>query len=69
MRRKAEELANRLREREKSIEDARNVISLPPIVQGGILVIPKGMLAAQTDGTSVGQGPYEGCDQCHDDAE
>ena len=55
MRRKAEELANRLREREKAIEDARNVISLPPIVQGGILVIPKGMLAARADGTSVGQ--------------
>ena len=39
--------------------NARNVISLPPIVQGGILVIPKGMLAAQADGTSVAEEPKD----------
>lgn len=46
MRRKADELSARLKRREAEIEDARNVVSLPPSVKGGILVIPAGLLDA-----------------------
>ena len=49
----AEELSNRLRKREAELERMRNVVSKTPNVQGGILVIPQGLLNKVT-----GAGPF-----------
>ena len=43
-RRKAEELTARLYERKKELESMRNVVSKTPVVIGGALVIPQGLL-------------------------
>ena len=44
MRRKVDELKSRLNSRQAEIADSKNLVSLSPIVQGGILVIPQGLL-------------------------
>ena len=44
MRRKVDELKSRLDTRRSEIADARNLVSLAPVVQGGILVIPQGLV-------------------------
>ncbi len=43
-RRKAEELTARLHERKKELEAMRNVVSKTPVVIGGALIIPQGLL-------------------------
>lgn len=44
LRRRAEELAARLQERERQLTAQRNIVSAPPVVRGGALVIPLGLL-------------------------
>jgi SNF2 family DNA or RNA helicase len=44
-RRKAEELTARLAQRERELEGMRNVVSSTPVIIGGALVIPQGLLA------------------------
>jgi len=44
-RRRAEELTERLDRRRKELEAQRNVISNTPVIVGGVLVIPQGLLA------------------------
>lgn len=43
--RRAEELTARLEQRERELEAMRNVVSSTPVVLGGALVIPRGLLA------------------------
>ena len=43
--RRAEELTARLEQRKKELESMRNVVSSTPVVIGGALIIPKGLLA------------------------
>lgn len=45
LRRRAEELAARLRSRERELEEMRHVVSATPVIVGGALVIPAGLLA------------------------
>jgi hypothetical protein len=45
LRKRAEELAARLDAREREIESQRHIVSATPIVRGGALVIPMGLLA------------------------
>lgn len=45
LRRRAEELAARLQSREKELEDMRHIVSATPVIVGGALVIPAGLLA------------------------
>ncbi len=56
-RRKAEELTARLEQRTKELTEMRNVISSTPVVVGGALVIPKGLLDARTGATSFAISP------------
>lgn len=44
-RRKAEELTARLQQRERELEAMKNVVSSTPVVMGGALIIPQGLLA------------------------
>ncbi len=44
-RRKAEELTARLQQRERELESMKNIVSSTPVVIGGALVIPQGLLA------------------------
>lgn len=44
-RRKAEELTARLQQRERELETMKNIVSSTPVVIGGALVIPQGLLA------------------------
>jgi len=44
-RRKAEELAARLDQRTKELNDMKNIVSSTPVVIGGALVIPQGLLS------------------------
>lgn len=52
MRRKVDELKSRLNTRQQEIADEKNLVSLAPAVQGGILVIPQG-LVDKTRGASA----------------
>jgi superfamily II DNA or RNA helicase len=45
LRKRAEELAARLQVRERQIETQRHIVSATPVVRGGALVIPAGLLA------------------------
>lgn len=45
-RRRAEELTARLEQRKKELETMKNVVSSTPVVIGGALVIPQGLLAS-----------------------
>ncbi|MEB4591700.1 helicase-related protein [Candidatus Thiothrix sp. Deng01] len=44
-RRRAEELTARLEQRERELEAMKNVVSSTPVVMGGALIIPQGLLA------------------------
>ena len=44
LRRRAEELAARLQSREKELEDMRHIVSSTPVIMGGALVVPAGLL-------------------------
>ncbi len=48
-----EALSERLKAREEELEQMRHVVSKPPVVLGGILVIPQGLLNRET-----GQGAF-----------
>lgn len=50
MRRKVDELKTRLASRQNEIADEKNLVSLAPVVQGGILVIPQGLIDASDPG-------------------
>ena len=50
MRRKVDELKTRLASRQTEIADEKNLVSLAPVVQGGILVIPQGLIDASDPG-------------------
>jgi superfamily II DNA or RNA helicase len=50
--RRAEDLADRLKRRLELLEKERFISSQPPRVRGGMLVIPKGLLAAQASSTA-----------------
>jgi len=50
-RRRAEELRARLQQRERELAAMRNVVSSPPVVVGGALVIPAGLLAGRRGAT------------------
>ncbi len=52
-RRRAEELTARLREREIELESRRHVISSTPLIIGGALIIPQGLLDARLGGGST----------------
>jgi SNF2 family DNA or RNA helicase len=45
LRRRAEELAARLQSREKELDDMRHIVSATPVIVGGALVVPAGLLA------------------------
>ncbi len=45
LRRRAEELAARLQSREKELESMRHVVSVTPVIVGGALIVPAGLLA------------------------
>ncbi|MCY1281575.1 RNA polymerase-associated protein RapA [compost metagenome] len=51
-RRTAEELTARLQQREKELEAMRSVVSSTPVVIGGALVIPRGLLAQRKGETT-----------------
>lgn len=56
-RRIVDTMSARLTLRKKELEAMRNVMSLPPVVTGGVLVVPAGLLArckGQEDGNAVG---------------
>jgi len=55
MRRKLDELRARLSERERKLTDEKHVVSEAPVVQGGIIVIPKGLLDRVENGVSPAQ--------------
>ena len=59
-RRRAEDLAERLRRRQAQLEEERFITSQPPRVRGGMVVIPRGLLkkhrAAPVSETTVPQG-------------
>ena len=44
LRRRAEELAARLQSREKELDDMRHIVSTTPVIMGGALVVPAGLL-------------------------
>jgi len=46
-RRRADELQDRLRRRMEELEQERQVAAIPPIVVGGALIVPAGLLAAK----------------------
>ena len=50
--RKAEELEARLEQRTKELTDMRNIVSSTPVVVGGALVIPQGLLAQRKGETT-----------------
>jgi superfamily II DNA or RNA helicase len=52
LRRRAEELAARLQTRERELEDLRHIISATPLIIGGALVIPAGLLAKLRGGNA-----------------
>jgi len=45
LRRRADELAARLQTRERELQDMRNIVSSTPVIIGGALIIPAGLLA------------------------
>jgi len=49
---KAEDLSDRLQRRLRELEQERQISALPPVVKGGALVIPKGLLANLMDDRS-----------------
>ena len=55
MRRRMDDLQNRLNQRTKAIQDQRQVVSCPPVVKGGILVIPQGLVDQKTGATHPAQ--------------
>lgn len=64
---KAEELSDRLQRRLAELEKERQIIPLPPVVKGGAVIIPKGLLAKLV-GPNLGNGfgtplftPDNGC--------
>jgi len=52
LKRRAEELTARLEQRKREIEAAKNVVSSTPVVIGGALVIPQGLLAQRKGETN-----------------
>ena len=53
LKRKAEELTARLEQRTKEVQAMRNVISAPPRIIGGALVIPQGLLDQRKGMTTI----------------
>jgi superfamily II DNA or RNA helicase len=53
-RRKAEELGQRLKDREVELEARRHVVSATPVVMGGALVVPAGLLRQQMGSPDLG---------------
>ena len=49
---KAEDLSDRLQRRLRELEQERQISALPPVVKGGALVVPKGLLANLMDDRS-----------------
>lgn len=45
LRRRAEELAARLQTRERELDESRHIVSATPVIVGGALVVPAGLLA------------------------
>lgn len=45
LRRRAEELAARLHARERELESMRHIVSATPVIVGGALVVPSGLIA------------------------
>ncbi len=45
LRRRAEDLAARLQSRERELDDMRHIVSATPVIVGGALVVPAGLLA------------------------
>lgn len=56
-RRRAEEITARLEQRTKELENMKNVVSSTPVVVGGALVIPQGMLAQRKGETTFSADP------------
>ncbi|WP_424940100.1 protein NO VEIN domain-containing protein [Aliiroseovarius sp. S253] len=52
--RRAEELADRLKRRLEALESEKFLSSVPPNIRGGMLVLPKGLIAANQQGSSFG---------------
>ncbi len=57
-RQRAQELFARLKRRQQELEQERNLSALPPIVVGGVLVIPIGLLK-RLQGESIADDPIE----------
>ncbi len=52
-----DELTARLEQRQKELEGMRNVVSAPPVVLGGALVIPAGLIEQRRGGTNFTADP------------
>ncbi len=59
--RRAEDLADRLQKRMQQLAEEKNINAPPPIVRGGLVVVPKGLLA-KSDPDLVPQGFAEDAD-------
>ncbi|WP_170755620.1 helicase-related protein [Ruegeria lacuscaerulensis] len=51
--RRAEDLAERLKRRLHLLEQERFISSLPPRIRGGMIVVPKGLLEKESNGTAA----------------
>ena len=58
-RRRADELASRLKLRKEQLAQERSIKALPPKVAGGVLVVPQGLLAATETGGDSGSDDVE----------
>ena len=55
-RRRAEDLSDRLQKRMQQLSEEKNIKAAPPAVRGGLVVIPKGLLLAKSDGAGLPSG-------------
>ena len=61
--RRAEDLASRLQKRMESLQQEEDIASLPPVVRGGFLVVPAGLLAAMTQAPAAAPALLPGGDK------
>ncbi|ADM09271.1 possible ATP-dependent RNA helicase [Parvularcula bermudensis HTCC2503] len=54
--RRAEDLSDRLQKRMLQLSEEKTIKAAPPAVRGGLVVIPKGLLLAKSDGAGMPKG-------------